>query len=186
MKEYELWLDESGDFEGETQANRRFVPSLAGGILIADGLSCRGKKRIPGSIYLAETCFIMTVYLVTTFATAFRIYEGFSFAGGFMFLHAVDPLVFMMVYLFDAPGSRAGKKYNIRYTLLAPAFIAAYLVFDLIRWLMTGSFVYGLIPESTDIYIVLIFGGAACVLESVLGAVLLLLKNRISSRLKYE
>lgn len=34
MKEYELWLDESGDFEGETQANRRFVPSLAGGILI--------------------------------------------------------------------------------------------------------------------------------------------------------
>ncbi|MCR5825525.1 MAG: hypothetical protein K6G54_03065 [Oscillospiraceae bacterium] len=37
MTEYELWLDESGDFEAETQSDRRRNPSLVGGILIRKG-----------------------------------------------------------------------------------------------------------------------------------------------------
>ncbi len=34
MRDFELWLDESGDFEAETQRNRKLNPSLIGGILI--------------------------------------------------------------------------------------------------------------------------------------------------------
>ncbi len=34
MKEYELWIDESGDFESESQRNKKLTPSLAGGVLI--------------------------------------------------------------------------------------------------------------------------------------------------------
>ena len=37
MTEYELWLDESGDFEMESQASRKRNPSLAGGVLIKKG-----------------------------------------------------------------------------------------------------------------------------------------------------
>ena len=34
MRDFELWLDESGDFEAETQRNMKLSPSLIGGILI--------------------------------------------------------------------------------------------------------------------------------------------------------
>lgn len=34
MRDFELWLDESGDFEAETQRNTKLNPSLIGGILI--------------------------------------------------------------------------------------------------------------------------------------------------------
>ena len=34
MRDFELWLDESGDFEAETQRNMKLTPSLIGGILI--------------------------------------------------------------------------------------------------------------------------------------------------------
>jgi hypothetical protein len=35
MRDFELWLDESGDFEAETQRNRKLNPSLIGGILLS-------------------------------------------------------------------------------------------------------------------------------------------------------
>ena len=35
MKEYELWLDESGDFEASSQQSRSMNPSLVGGVLIS-------------------------------------------------------------------------------------------------------------------------------------------------------
>ena len=37
MRAYELWLDESGDFEPESQTRSAFYPSLVGGVLIEKG-----------------------------------------------------------------------------------------------------------------------------------------------------
>ena len=45
MKEYELWLDESGDFEMESQASGR-NPSLVGGILIPKGALSDSQIRL--------------------------------------------------------------------------------------------------------------------------------------------
>ena len=163
-------------YEGTAVSN-----TLAGFLLIADGALSGRKKRVPGVIYLAETCFIMTVYTVTTFATAFSIYEGFSFKGGFMLLHAVNPLVFLAVYLFGTRHQAKSKKETVRYTFLAPSLITAYLIFDFVRWLLTGNFVYGLIPEDAALPFVLLFGAAACALEALFGFSLLKLKNRINS-----
>ena len=37
MREYELWLDESGDFEPDSQTHKKRYPSMVGGVLIEKG-----------------------------------------------------------------------------------------------------------------------------------------------------
>ena len=37
MREYELWLDESGDFEPDSQTHKKRYPSIVGGVLIEKG-----------------------------------------------------------------------------------------------------------------------------------------------------
>ena len=37
MRDFELWIDESGDFEKQTQRDTRMLPSLIGGILVEKG-----------------------------------------------------------------------------------------------------------------------------------------------------
>ena len=105
--------------------------TLAGIILIIDGILLHKNKNVPIIAYQIIVSFIMTVYLITTFLTAFNLYNNFSFDDGFMLLHAVNPLVFFTIYLFT---TKLKTNNNILCTsCIAPTLIMCYLLFDFIR-----------------------------------------------------
>lgn len=72
---------------------------------------------------------------------AFKI-AHFNFDSGFMFLHAMNPVVFFLMYLFTTKLTISSNKKYVVYILFSPILIVLYLLFDLIKYLVTGSFVY--------------------------------------------
>lgn len=149
--------------------------TLGGILLIIEGiLEFRG-KRVPMLIWQMELGFIMTVYLLCAVLTGFKIHS-FNFEGGFMFLHSINPLILLMIYLFSLRLDISDGKEILRRSFIAPVLIMAYLLFDLIRHQITGEFVYGLIPNESGVIVALLFGAGAYIGEVVLNYGLIRLK----------
>ena len=56
----------------------------------------------------------------------------------FFFMHAVNPIVFLLIYLFSTRLELKKTDY-VRRIFIAPALIMAYALFDLIRFIIIGE-----------------------------------------------
>ncbi len=157
--------------------------TLGGVLLIIDGVLEFKDKRVPMLIWQMELGFIMTVYLLCAVLTGFKIH-AFNFNGGFMFLHSINPLILLSIFLFTFKLDISNGKEILKRSFIAPVLIMAYLLFDLIRHQITGEFVYGLIPNNSSIFIALIFGAGAYIGEVVLNYGLIRLKKFADTKFK--
>lgn len=123
-----------------------FISNFSGGLLlIIDAvLSLCGKKGVPDILLTNVAVCIITVFLICV-GSLTGLYGSFNFAGAFFLLHVVNPPVYIacLLLLFG----RAEKEAQTVFT--SPILMLCYLLFDYIRFRITGSFVYGLFPSET-------------------------------------
>lgn len=118
--------------------------SFCGLLLLLDGIvGLLKKKELSTTLYQLVLPCIMTVF----FTTVFQLFgwHSFNFSGMFFFMHAINPVVFLLMYLFLTKLEISNKADYIRRIFVAPVMIMAYALFDLIRFIITGDLVYGLI-----------------------------------------
>lgn len=114
--------------------------TLAGLLLLADGiLEITKKKGLPDFFYLNVAVSILMVFLVCigSFTGAYKL----NFKGAFFLMHIINPVVFVLCYLFFVNGQ--GRR--IRFVFTAPVMVMLYFVFDYIRSWFVGKFVYGFV-----------------------------------------
>ena len=132
--------------------------SLCGLLLLSDGIvSFIRKKPLPAMLYQFVLPCILTVFC-TVFFKIFGWFD-FNFSGMFFFMHGINPLLVLAMFLFATNLKRKDQKDDVRRILIAPAMAMCYLLFDYIRFLMTGNLVYGLVPaESLTFAVAAILG----------------------------
>lgn len=152
--------------------------TLGGLLLLADGIfGITKKKAFPNSFYLNVAVSIFMVFLVCmgSLAGAYK----FNFSGAFFFMHVINPIAFVTCYMLFV--NERGRK--IRVVLTAPILTVAYLLFDYIRYRLTGEFVYGFI-ESGELTLVwaIVAGIAAYALMYLVGLLLFDLNRLVHKR----
>ncbi|MDE5563899.1 MAG: hypothetical protein K2I93_01990 [Oscillospiraceae bacterium] len=126
--------------------------SSCGLLLLLDGtVSLIKKKSLPIILYQLVLPCISTVF----FTIVFKLFgwHDFNCSGAFFFMHAVNPVIFLLMYLFMTKLEIKDKKDYVRRIFIAPTMIMAYALFDLIRFIMTDELVYGLIAPDKLNYI---------------------------------
>ena len=117
--------------------------TLGGLLLLTDGIfSITKKKTFPNSFYLNVTVSLLVVYFVCmgSLTGAYK----FNFSGVFFFMHVINPIAFLIYYMFFV--NEHDRK--IKFALTAPTMTMTYFLFDYTRYKFTGEFVYGFIkPE---------------------------------------
>lgn len=155
--------------------------TLGGLLLLTDGiLNIISKKAYPGSFYRNITVSIFVVFLVCMGSLA-GAYQ-FNFNGAFFFMHVINPVVFLLCYMFFV--NEQGCK--IRSVLTAPVMTIGYFLFDYIRYRFTGEFVYGFIELEKFALVWAVLAGIVsyaflCVLSLILFAL-----NRFVHRKKTD
>lgn len=147
-----------------------FISNIVGaGLFFLDVVYIHVKQKgLPSVLFLMETVTISTVFLIVVGCTAFGL-AHFNFSGGMFFLHIVNPILFIGFYLFVESES----KFNLIKVVLSPIFVMAYLLFDYIRFLFVGSFVYGLFPaEKMSLLNVIVIGVVTYILIGICGLVI--------------
>ena len=110
-----------------------FSNTLIGILLIFTGINFIVKGKSFSSIFYHMG--LVTILLVCIVSCV----GHFNFKGAFFFLHLVNPLLFLLYYMFFIEDDKNFKK--ILYT---PIPVIIYLVFDYIIGRVTGHFVYGI------------------------------------------
>lgn len=144
-----------------------FLSNMAGGLLFLSGYVMRKvkQKELPHILYLTETVTISTVFLITVGGTVTGL-ANFNFSGGMFFLHAINPVLVVLYYVFFL----GKRKYRFAYSALSPTFLMLYLLFDYIRFLITHELVYNLFPaDELTILTVVIIGLLSYVFAAALG-----------------
>ncbi|MDE6744574.1 MAG: hypothetical protein K2J95_11900 [Lachnospiraceae bacterium] len=136
-----------------------FLSSFTCGLVfLTDGiLNCVLSKKIPTIIF--QALIVATNVVFCTCIWTLLGLHTFNFSGAFSFLHAINPPVFLLLYLFTTRLEiRSKKEYLIR-IFASPVIIMGYLLFDIIRYCVTGNLVYGLIStEHLTVVSVLLIG----------------------------
>lgn len=119
------------------------ISNTFGGLLLfADGILSMTKKKIcSNSLYLNVTASIFIVFLICV-GSLFGSYN-FNFSGAFFFLHIINPIIFVCFYMIFV--NEQGRR--MRCVLVAPTMTMVYLLFDYVRYRLTGEFVYGFIEK---------------------------------------
>lgn len=116
--------------------------TLGGVLLFADGILGITKKKIcSNSLYLNITVSIFIVFLICA-GSLFGSYN-FNFSGAFFFLLIINQIIFVCFYMIFV--NEQGRK--MRCVLMAPTMTMVYLLFDYVRYRLTGEFVYGFIEN---------------------------------------
>ncbi|MDE6596217.1 MAG: hypothetical protein K2K44_09435 [Oscillospiraceae bacterium] len=122
-----------------------FISNFSCGLLLLlDGtVSLIRKKTLPAILYQFVLPCILTVFC----CIFFKIFgwHDFNFSGMFFFMHGINPVLALAMYLFTTKLELKNKKDYIRRIFIAPAMVMCYVLFDYIRFLITGSLVYGLV-----------------------------------------
>ena len=126
-----------------------FISNTSCGIvLLSDGLiELSIKKNVPAWIYQ----IVLLCTNVVFFCCVFTLlgWHSFNFSGAFFFLHVINPPLFLAIYLFCTELKIEGKSDYIRRIFISPLMIMSYLLFDYIRYIITGDLVYGLLPTES-------------------------------------
>ncbi len=151
------------------------ISNLVGGLLLViDGILNLKGKHVPNVLYLNVCAGILLVFLVSMLSLtgAYNI----NFKGAFFFLHAVNPIIFILCYIFLCND----KIQNIWKRLaVTPVLLLAYLLFDYILGNCRGYFVYGFCtPEQLSIGIAAIVGIVSYLIMCLFGFCILSL-NRL-------
>ena len=121
--------------------------TLGGVLLFADGILGITKKKIcSNSLYLNITVSIFIVFLICA-GSLFGSYN-FNFSGAFFFLLIINQIIFVCFYMIFV--NEQGRK--MRCVLMAPTMTMVYLLFDYVRYRLTGEFVYGFIENEEFIF----------------------------------
>ena len=117
--------------------------TTCGLVLLSDGLiELSMNKKVPAWIYQ----MVLPCTNVVFFCCVFTLlgWHSFNFSGAFFFLHAINPPLFLPIYLFCAELKIESKSDYIKRIFISPLMIRSYLLFDYIRYIITGNLVYGL------------------------------------------
>lgn len=120
---------------------------FCGLLLFADGITeITRKKSLPAILYQ----IILPCTNVVFFTVIFQVLglHSFNFDGMFFFLHIINPPLFLLIYLFCTELNIKDKRDYLKRVFVSPVLVMIYALFDLIRFIITGNLVYGLI--STD------------------------------------
>lgn len=120
---------------------------ISGLLLLTDGiLNLFLTKKLPVMFYQ----FVLPCTNTVFFTVVFKLLglHDFNFDGAFFFMHAINPVVFFILFLFGTELKWKGKRDSVIRIFLSPIMIMAYVLFDFIRYTITGEFVYGLIPTN--------------------------------------
>lgn len=129
-------------------------------VLLSDGvLGLSINKNVPALIYQIVLPCIIAVFSTCIFALLGLF--SFNFEGAFFFLHITNPPIFLLIYLFCTELKIESKSDYFKNILISPLMVTCYLIFDFIRYFITGSLVYGLIPTEiiTPVSVILIVIG---------------------------
>lgn len=122
--------------------------SSCGLLLLLDGTAgLIRKKALPAVLYQFVLPCILTVFC-SVFFKIFGWFD-FNFSGMFFFMHGINPILVLAMYLFTTKLELKDKKDYVRRIFIAPAMVMCYLLFDYIRFLITGSLVYGLVSTES-------------------------------------
>lgn len=122
--------------------------STCGIVILSDGIiELAAKKKLPALFYQ----IVMLCTNVVFFSCVFTLFgwHGFNFSGAFFFLHAIDPPLILATYLLCVQLDIKDRADYIKRVFISPLMIMGYLLFDYIRYLVTGELVYGLIPADS-------------------------------------
>lgn len=122
-----------------------FISNFSCGLLLLlDGIvSLIRNKALPVILYQFVLPCILTVFCTVVFKI-FGWFD-FNFSGMFFFMHGINPVLVLAMFLFTTKLELKDKKDYVRRIFIAPAMVMCYLLFDCIRFLITGSLVYGLV-----------------------------------------
>lgn len=154
-----------------------FLSNVSCGVLlILDGvLHIFSKKEIPVIAY--QMVVLCTNVIFFTCVFTILGWHTFNFEGTFIFLHVINPPVFLLCYLFLTKLTVKNKKEYLKYIFVCPLLLMTYILFDYIRYLVTGNLVYGLInAENHNIISLLLIGFAFYLLMSFMSYGILKLK----------
>ena len=136
-------------FQSSYMHELTFISNFSCGLLLLlDGLiSLTRKKALPAILYQFVLPCILTVFC-TVFFKIFGWYD-FNFSGMFFFMHGINPILVLIMYLFTTKLELKDKKDYVRRIFITPAMVMCYLLFDYIRFLITGNLVYGLVSTES-------------------------------------
>ena len=126
--------------------------ALCGLLLMTDGLvGIISKKSLPVISYQFVLPCILTVFC----CVFFKIFgwHDFNFSGMFFFMHVINPVVVLAMYLFTTKLKLKDKTDYVRRIFIAPAMVVAYVLFDYIHFLNTVDLVYGLVSTESLTFI---------------------------------
>ncbi len=109
-----------------------YVSIILGILLIFTGINFSKGKSFSSIFYHMGLVTILLVCIVSCVG-------HFNFKGAFFFLHLVNPVLFLLYYMFFIEDDKNFKK--ILYTRIL---VIIYMVFDYIIGRVTGHFVYGI------------------------------------------
>lgn len=136
-----------------------FLSNALGGVLfLGDGvlrLLALGRRKtwgLPPLVLATETLALLVVVLITVGCTVTG-YKNFGLTGSMAFLHVLNPILTVVWFLLSGlwECSERGEPWKKivlpwKQVFFAPAFCMGYLVFDWLRSLRVGRYVYGLLP----------------------------------------
>ncbi len=153
-----------------------FISNTLGGILLLiDGVLNLTGKTVPKILYLNVGVGIFLVFLIclATLATP----NPFNFGGAFFFLHVINPVVFVLSYIFLCSDNAES---TFRHILAVPLLTSAYLIFDYILGNIRGRFVYGFfLPETLPVWMAALIGFVVFIVMMLLGLVLFKMNKKV-------
>lgn len=113
---------------------------VCGVFLIISGILFAVGKNVPEFLFLD---FSMLLLIVIGVCVAF--WGQFSFSGSLLFLHALNPILMLLFYLFISNQEKS-KNWAVATVIAMPL---AYLIFALIFGTITGNYIYFFLEYST-------------------------------------
>lgn len=159
-----------------------FITNLLGGLLMTvDGILDEFGRSVPMVLYLNVGTGILLVFLICL-ATLFTP-NPFNYGGAFFFLHAINPVGFLLIYIFLCKDDCFSR---IKRLLVTPVLAIAYLIFDYILGSVRGFFVYGFVmPDMLSLPIAAAVGIAVFLIVMLLGLILLALNKKAHDNYSY-
>lgn len=126
---------------------------LCSAVLCIDGvLSTFYQTSLPQVLYDITMACANTV--LCTLAFELSGYNFFNFQGAFVFLHAINLILFLCLYL-----TQPTCQIKFMRLVVAPIGVILYALFDVIQFTFTGKLIYGLIsPDAINCCSILVIG----------------------------